>query len=199
MQKQAKELKSLSSQKLKAAAITLQENQSLWAAILITIGAFFIFSAIPFYGIFVSLFIALICGISGYFNPKIGTAFSLLFVIPAFAFQSPAFAWVFVLVAIGAALFELKENWIFFPILQIAIFAPFSPIPYAGILTYIALALGALHLGSKRSLYISIPAIFFILLLSTLWLDTNSAFLPTLSLENYAPAQEFVSRANFPP
>ncbi|MCL6088594.1 MAG: hypothetical protein M1530_00315, partial [Candidatus Marsarchaeota archaeon] len=184
---------SLSSQKLKAIQATLQENEALWPALLIFLGALFLLNLFAFYPLIISVALAATCGIIAYYVPEkpfIGTILGVLLALPAIAYQAPLFAWIYLLI-ISLTLFKAFEDWYLISFLEIIICAPFSPFPltFLGGFVQFGLTLGALYGGSKRSILISLPAVFLILLLSTLWLSPNSAFMLTRPLDaSYGPA-----------
>ena len=183
----------LSSQKLKALQATLQENEALWPALLIFLGALFLLNLFAFYPLIISVALAAVCGIIAYYLPEkpfIGTILGVLLALPAIAYQAPLFAWIYLLI-ISLTLFKAFEDWYLISFLEIIICAPFSPFPltFLGGFVQFGLTLGALYGGSKRSILISLPAVFLILLLSTLWLSPNSAFMLTRPLDaSYGPA-----------
>jgi SpoVK/Ycf46/Vps4 family AAA+-type ATPase len=181
---------SMGAQRLRATFRTLQENTDLGDAIIIFFGALFLLSVFRFYPIFLLPVLALVCAVAGYKAPWAGTLLAMLFTFPAIAYQSPVLAWVFTL-AISITLFEVFEHWKVISFLQIVIAAPFAPFPLSLLSGFLLLVmpLAALHLGSKKSLMLSIPAVYIILLLSTLWMTQNSAFLPILDpATHYGPA-----------
>ncbi|MDE1797878.1 MAG: AAA family ATPase, partial [Candidatus Micrarchaeota archaeon] len=191
---------SLHGQKLKAVVATMRQDSSLWPALLVAAGALFLLNLFTFYPLWVTLLLAIACGAVAYWKPPAGTMLSVLLAFPAIAYQSPLFAWLYLLI-IALCLFEVFSNWAIISFLQIIICAPFSPLPlgYLGGFVQFGLAIGALYSGSKRSIYISLPAVFFILLLTTLWLTPNSAFMVTRDLSStYGPAADALSRSRLP-
>ncbi|VVB57558.1 VCP-like ATPase [uncultured archaeon] len=191
---------SLSSQRLKAVQATLQENEQLWPAILVFLGALFLLTLFPFYPLLVAVLLALVCGAAAYYYPPGGTILGVLLALPAVAYQSPLFAWIYLLI-ISLTLFKAFDDWYLISYLAIIICAPFSPFPlsFFGGFVQFGLTLGALYGGSKRSILISVPAVFLILLLSTIWLTPNSAFMLTKSLEStYGPAMPALARNALP-
>ena len=190
----------LSSQKLKAVQATLQENEQLWPALLVFLGALFLLNLFPFYGLPVSLLLALACALAAYYHPPAGTILGVVLALPAIAYQAPLFAWIYLLI-ISLTLFKAFDDWYLISFLEIIICAPFSPWPltFLGGFVQFGLTLGALYGGSKRSILISLPAVFFILLLSTIWLTPNSAFMLTKPLAaTYGPAMPSLMRDALP-
>ncbi len=191
---------SLHSQKLKAVVQTMRTDTSLWPALLVALGALFLLNLFTFYPLAITLLLAVVVGAIAYYHPPAGTGLAVLLAFPAVAYQSPLFAWLYLMV-IALTLFEVFSNWAIISFLSIIICAPFSPFPLSllGGFVPFGLTLGALYSGSRRSIYISIPAVFFILLLSTLWLSPNSAFMLTRPLDaNYGPAIDALSRSHQP-
>ncbi len=193
-------LATLSSQKFKAVQATLQENEQLWPALLVFLGALFLLNLFVFYPLPISILLALTCAIAAYYYPPGGTILGVLLALPAIAYQAPLFAWIYLLI-ISLTLFKAFDDWYLISFLEIVICAPFSPFPlvFLGGFVQFGLTLGALYGGSKRSILISLPAVFVILLLSTLWLTPNSAFMLTKPLaELYGPALPTLARDTLP-
>jgi SpoVK/Ycf46/Vps4 family AAA+-type ATPase len=187
---------SLSGQRFKARLLTLQQNPNIGAAVLVALGVLFLLLAFPFYPLPVVPLLAIIAGAIAYRYAPLGTAAGMILALPAVAYQSPIFAWVF-LPLLAITFFEMFEFWGIISFLQIVILAPFAPFPfnYLSGFIYLAMALASLYSGSKKSIYISIPAIYFVLLLSTIWMTQNAAYLPINSPEGtYSPAFEYLQR-----
>lgn len=185
--------KSLATQKVKAYLKLAEENEGVWAALIIFMGALFLLGAIPFYPVYIVPILALICAAVAFKHPAFGVLLSVLIAFPAVSYQSAIFGWVFLLV-IAIVLFEMLEQWLIIAYLEILIMAPFSfgQLPFFGWISILGMALGAMRFGSKKSTAISIPAVFAILLLSSLWGVQNSAFLP-LALDKYLPLNSDLS------
>ncbi|MGV8176818.1 MAG: AAA family ATPase [Candidatus Bilamarchaeaceae archaeon] len=182
--------KSMQVQKVKAYAAVLQKNEGFWNGLIVFLGALFILSAIPFFPLMLVPLIALLCGFIALKNPPLGMLLSVLLAFPAFMYQSYVLAYLYILV-VAVVLFEMWDHWKVISCLQILIFAPFSPAPlsYIGWFTILGMALAVFHFGSKKSLMISIPAVFMILFLSSIWMVDNNAFLP-IDKALYAPPLE---------
>ncbi len=183
----------VSGQKFKAIQATLQENEALWPALLVFLGALFMLNLFYFYPLWLTFILAALCGALAYYMPDkpfIGTILGVILAFPAIAYQAPIFAWLFTLI-VSLTLFKAFNDWYLISFLEIVVCAPFAPPPliFLGGFVQFALTLGALYGGSKRSIFLSLPAVFLILLLTTLWLAPNSAFMLTKPLElNYGPA-----------
>lgn len=176
---------------------TVQEDSQLKNAVLVFLGTLFLLSLFNFYHPVLILGLALLTGFIAYhFSLPIATLLGVILAFPAIAYQAPIFAWIYLLV-IAAAMFEVWEYWHIFSFLKILICAPFAPFPliFLGGFVQFGLTLGALRGGSRQSILISIPSVLFILLLSTLWLTPNSAFMLTLPLEKtYGPQLDSLAR-----
>ncbi len=168
--------KSFTQQKIVAYLRMAQENESLWNAILVSLGALFLLSSIPFYPSYSVPFLAIACGVIAFKYPPGGILLSSLLAFPAVAYQSAIFGWLY-LIILAAILFEIYDNWAVIAVLKILILAPFS---FGGLIfgwiTILGMALGTFHFGSKKSLMIAVPAVFIILLLSSLWLKDTVYF-----------------------
>ncbi len=171
--------KSMAGQKVAAYVKLAQENEQIWYGILVFFGALFLLGAIPFYPIYIVPILALACGLVAYRHPPIAVLVGMLFALPAVAYQSPSFGWIY-LALLALAMFEVWENWMIIATLEILVLAPFafSAFPVFGWITILGMAMAAMHFGSKKSILIAIPSVLLILLLSSLWLVPNSAFMP---------------------
>ncbi len=193
---------SISGQKTRTMLIGLQQDESLWPALLVAGGTLFLLSLFTFYSPWVIGLLVILTGAVAYHKPPAGTFIGVLLAFPAIAYQSPIFAWLYTLI-FAIMLFEVLTNWPLISYLKIIICAPFAPFPLSlvGGFVQFGLTLGALYSGSKRSILLSIPAVIFILLLSTVWLTPNSAFMLTTPLEGnsiYSPTFDVLQRNNLP-
>lgn len=193
---------SLSGQKTKAMLQTLRQDESLWPAVLVFFGTLFLLSLFEFYHPALILAMAIGTGIIAYKAPHIGTLIGVILAFPAIAYQSPLFAWLYMLV-LALSLWEVWTRWYVISFLKIIICAPFAPFPLSilGGFVQFGLTLAALRSGSKDSILISIPSVVMILLLSTLWLAPNSAFMLTQPLGTdsiYAPALDTLQKNLLP-
>lgn len=182
--------KTLAGQKVAAYMAELQSNAGVWASLLIFLGALFLISAFPFYPVFLVLILAAVCGAVSYKSPPIGLMVGVILAFPAIIYQAPVFGWVY-LVLLAVVLFEAFENWKVIAVLEVLMLAPFSfgGLPFMGWITIAGMGLGALYFGSKKSIAISLPSVIIILLLSSIWLVQNTAYMP-LKLSLYEPGQE---------
>ncbi len=180
---------SLQSQKVKAYIQIIEKDEKLWSSLLVFLGALFILSAVPFYPIFLVPILALFCAMLAYFKePYAGTFTSILLAFFAMLFQSTVLGLVFSLV-VALTLFEMFKNWKIISALEVIIFAPFAPYPLSFLSGFVMLGmvLFSLYFGSKKSILISVPSVFLILLLSSIWLLPTSAFF-YINMEQYYPA-----------
>ncbi|MFA5411864.1 MAG: AAA family ATPase [Candidatus Micrarchaeia archaeon] len=176
--------RSLNEQKVLSYAKMVEKSEGFWNSILVFLGALSILSAIPFYPLPVAFVAALVCGVIAFKAPHFGVALGVLLVLPALAYQSTILAWIGLLL-FALVLFEMFDNWGVIALLEVVCLAPFAAYPFAMFagFIYLLMAWGSLHFGSGKSVIISVPAVLLILLLSSLWLVQNNAYLPvTLSL-----------------
>lgn len=175
-QQETHKQQSLNTQRVVAYMKMAQETEELWHAILIFLGALFLLGSIPFYPVYLVFFIALLCGGIGYKSPQAGVVLGVILALPAVAYQSAMFGWIYLLI-IALVLFEVFEQWAIIAVLEILILAPFAfGRLFFGWITILGMAIGAFHFGSKKSLLISIPSVFAILLLSSIWLVDTGYF-----------------------
>jgi SpoVK/Ycf46/Vps4 family AAA+-type ATPase len=104
-------------------------------------------------------------------------------------YQSAVFVWFYLLIVV-LILFEAFENWMVIAVLEILILAPFAfrGLPFSGWITITGMAMGALYFGSRKSIAIALASVTLILLLSSVWLVDNSAYLP-LKMDLYKPGK----------
>ncbi|MBD3210082.1 AAA family ATPase [Candidatus Micrarchaeota archaeon] len=180
---------SLAGQKVAVTLISLQKNRGLWGAVLVFLGALFLLSAVPFYPVFLIFLMAGLCGGVAYQKPGIGIIIGAILAFPAIIYQTPVFGWFYLLIMV-AFFFEAFENWKIISVLEVLILAPFafSGFPLVGWVSLAGMAIGALYFGSKKSVVISVPSVFLILLLSSIWLVENTAYLP-VKMELYEPGK----------
>lgn len=182
--------KTMAQQKVASMVASAQKSDSLHAALLVFLGALFLISSFPFYPVYVTVAISALCGAIAYRKPPIGVLAGAIIAFFAVIYQTPVFGWIYVLV-LALIMFEVFDHWKIIAFLEILILAPFafSTLPYVGWATIAVMAIGALHFGSRKSVLISVPSVFMILLLSSIWLTQNSAYMP-LNLSLYKPGFE---------
>jgi SpoVK/Ycf46/Vps4 family AAA+-type ATPase/intein/homing endonuclease len=180
---------SLAGQKVAATLASIQKNEGLWGAVLVFLGALFLLSAIPFYPIYLAFILAAACGAVSYKSPPVGLMAGAVLAFPAIIFQTPVFGW-FYLLLLALILFEAFENWKVIAVLEILVLAPFSfgGLPLMGWITIAGMGIGALYFGSKKSVAVSLPSVILILLLSSIWLVENSAYMP-MNMSLYEPGK----------
>lgn len=188
MAPEAMKTKTISGQKIKAYTQILQADDNFWNALLVFLGALAILFAIPFYPVYVVPFLALLCGAVAYRNPAAGTILSVVLAFPTFMYQSYSLGFLFMLL-LAVVFFEAFEHWGIISALQVLIFLPFAPFPISlvGGFVMLGMVITALHFGSSKSLLVSIPSIFLILFLSSIWLYPNAAYIP-INIALYSPS-----------
>ncbi len=180
---------SMGRQKVAAYLVMAQKSDALWGAFLVFLGALALLGSIPFYPVYAVPVLAAVCGLIALRYPPAGVVAGALLAFPAVLYQSSVFGWFYVMI-LSAILFEAMENWRIVSVLEALVLAPFAfgGLPFAGWLSIAGMALGSLHFGSRKSIAISLPSVFLILLLSSLWLAQNTAYLP-LKMDLYQPGQ----------
>lgn len=184
--------RSLGEQKVLTYAKLVEKSEGFWNSVLVFLGALALLSAIPFYPLPVAFFAALACGAIAFRFPHFGVALGVVLVLPALAYQSTILAWLGLLV-LAVVLFEMFDNWGVIALLEIVCLAPFAAYPLAVLagFVYFMMAWGSLHFGSAKSVIISVPAVLLILLLSSLWVAPNNAYLP-VAMGLYEPGVQAV-------
>ncbi len=176
---------SLAAQKVAVMLSTVQKSETIWSAVLVFLGAFFLLATIPFYPIYLVPILALACGLVAARLPPAGLILGALLGFFAIIFQSSVLGWFYLLI-LAIVLFEAFENWKIVAVVEILILAPFafSGFPLIGWVTILGMAIGSLYFGSKKSVMVSLPSVFMILLLSSMWITQNTAYMP-INLESY--------------
>ena len=183
---------SISGERAKAYLKMLQKSEGFWAAVLVFLGSLSLLSAIPFYPLPFAFILALVCGGIAYKSPPIGVALGFILILPALSYQSPIFGWIGLLL-LALVFFEVFSSWGEIALLEILVLLPFAAFPLSllGGLVYFGMVLGSFHFGSAKSVVVAIPAVFMILLLSSIWLVPNSAFFQ-LNLDQYSPGISYL-------
>ncbi|MGB9634850.1 MAG: AAA family ATPase [Candidatus Micrarchaeia archaeon] len=167
----------LYAQKVMALVYTIEKNERFLSAILIYIATLSVLLAFPLFPAYFIPFIALIPAFIGYSHPALGTIVSVLLGNIAVAYQSSVLGWIFTL-ALSISLVAAFRYWYILALLEILIFAPFAKgFGFIGGIIIPVMFLSALRLGAKRSLMITLPAIYLVLLLTAIWGVDNNAFL----------------------
>ena len=171
--------------KAKAYLRLLTAKENLLYVILLYIAAISTFSAIPFYPLLFVPFLAVVPAFIAYSHrPEFGVITLGAMALPAFFYQSTAFAWLY-LFFFSLMLFEVFDKWREIIMLFLLVSLPFTPFPMnllAGF-HYLFMLITVLHFSSKRSAFIVTSSLFLIFLLQTLW-QTFIPFYP-LSTEGY--------------
>ncbi len=180
---------SMGRQKVAAYLAMAQRSDVLWGAILVFLGALSLLGSIPFYPVYLVPVLAAVCGLIALRTAPGGVVGGALLALPAVIYQSSVFGW-FYLIIFSVILFEVIENWMVIAVLEILVLAPFAfvGLPFAGWLAIAGMGMGALYFGSRKSIAISLPSVFLILTLSSIWLVQNTAYLP-LKMDLYRPGQ----------
>jgi len=188
--------KSLASQKVAAYVSLVKESQKFWDFLLVFLAALLTLSAIQFYPFLILLVLAAVCGAIAYRSPPIGLIILFILAFPAVIYQSAIFGWIFLLI-IALVLFEAFSNWKMISILLILIMAPFSfgRIPYVGLISVFGMVASAFYFGSRKSILVAVPSVLCILLLSSLFLVQNSAFMP-INLAIYSSNEDLLFGRN---
>lgn len=164
-------------QKVKAVVYTIEKNEKFLRALLIYIATLSVLLAFPAFPILAVPFVALIPAIAGYSHPALGTILSVLLANIAVAYQSPILGWIFT-VALSITLVASFRYWYIIALLEVLIFAPFAQgLGALGGIIIPIMYVSALHLGAKKSLAITLPALYLVLLLTAIWGVNNTAFL----------------------
>ncbi len=186
---QGTQQKSMASQKVAAMLSSAQRSEPLWNGVLVFLGTLMLLATFPFYPVYLVFAIAALCGAIASKSPPIGVILGAVFCLLAVLYQSSVFAWFYLLILV-VILFEVFEEWMIIAVLEVLVLAPFAfgGLPLSGWVSIIGMAIGSLYFGSKKSIAISLTSVALILVLSSIWLVQNTAYLP-LNMKLYEPAQ----------
>ncbi len=181
---------SMAETKVRSYVAQAQKNEKLWNGVLVFLGTFLLLSAVPFFPIYLAFVLAAICGGIAYKLPPVGLIAGVVLGLIAVIYQSAVFAWFYILILV-VILFEAFEEWMIIAVLEILVLAPFvfGGLPFSGYITLVGMGMSALYFGSRKSLAISLSSIVLILLLSSVWVIPNTAYLP-IKMQNYPPNPE---------
>jgi len=176
---QAMQQQSMAKQKVAAYLSMAQRSESLWSAVLVFFGTLFLLGSAPFYPAYLVFLIAAACGAIAFKAPPGGVIAGAVLAFPAIIYQSSVFGWAY-LIIVSLILFEAMENWMIIAALEVLILAPFAfgGLPFSGWMTILGMGISALYFGSRKSIMVSLPSVALILLLSSIWLVQNTAYLP---------------------
>ncbi len=179
----------MAGQKVAAYLSMAQKSESMWNGLLVFLGTLMLLATIPFYPIYLVFAIAAICGIIATKAPPMGLIGGAVAGLLAVLYQSSVFAWFYLLILV-IILFEAFSDWMIITVLEILVLAPFAfgGLPLSGYVSIIGMAVGSLYFGSKKSLAISLTSVSLILVLSSVWLVQNTAYLP-FNMELYKPGK----------
>ncbi|HSB46760.1 MAG TPA: AAA family ATPase [Candidatus Bilamarchaeum sp.] len=180
---------SMAQQKVASLLSEAQKSESLWNGFLVFVATLMLLSTVNFFPLYVVIPLAVICGAISSKVPPFGIIIGAILALPGVMYQSAVFAWFYILILV-LILFEVFENWMLLAVLEVLILAPFAfgGLPFSGFVTIIGMAMGALYFGSKKSAAISVFAVTTILLLSSVWLVQNTAYMP-IKNQLYTPAK----------
>ncbi len=171
---------SLSSITVKAYLNLLLTNEKPMHALMIFFGSLAVFTSIHFYPIPMAVIMAMIAGYIAYVSkPQFGVIAFMLAAMPAFAYQSTEFFWLY-LIPFAILLFKLWDYWDMVVSFQLLSFIPFAPFPISLLsgFVYFVFVVSSLYQGSKRTIPLVLIALYLIMLLSGLW-QVSSPYFPT--------------------
>ena len=177
----------------------LLDNKPFWDGLIIFLGSLFLLIDFPFYPVALSIVLALLAGFVGSRKPYLGLVVGLAAAYPAVVYQSPLLGWM-AMPVIAAVLFTMFKYWNVIAFIEIVLFAPFAPYPFSlfGGFVFFLMTLFSLYLGSKRSLMFTVPTVFMITMISSIWLVQNSVFMP-VDLSLYQPGDIALMPVRDPP
>ncbi len=171
--------------KARAYLKVLTAKEKLFYVVLLYLASISTFSAVPFYPLLFVPFLALLPAFVAYTKrPEFGVILLGAMALPAFFYQSTAFAWLY-LFFFSLMLFEVFDKWREIIMLFLLVSLPFTPFPLnlLAYFHYLFMLITVLHFSSKRSAFIVTSSLFLIFLLQALW----QSFVPQypLNLELY--------------
>lgn len=162
--------------KAKAIFVELEKNDKFLSAILVYLGALSVLLAFPAFSPYMVPLIALIPAVIAYQHSPIGTIVSVFLANLSIAYQTSVMGWMS-LIALSVTMFAAFTHWYIISVLGILMFAPFVKLIPLGIVVIPVMFFSAFKLGAKRSLTVTLPAVYIVLLLSSMWGVDNGAFM----------------------
>lgn len=162
--------------RVKAIFTQLEKNDDFLSAILVYLGTLSILLAFPAFSPYVVPLIALIPAAVAYKHAPIGTIVSVFLANLSIAFQTPVMGWLS-LIALSITMFAAFTHWYIISVLGILMFAPFVKIIPMGVVIIPVMFFSAFKLGAKKSLMVTLPAVYVVLLLTAIWGVDNGAFM----------------------
>ncbi len=165
--------RSMRTERMKTMLKQIEEDPRFINAAIIMLGCFFLLYMFSFYPLWLIPLPMLLVGLIGFRSAPFGTIATALIALPAVAYQSPLFAWLF-LAVISAIMFRAFETWKLISLLFILICSPFTPFGFLIIPFHI---LSGLLVGSKRGAIVTIVTVSTVLILSAIWGAQNEGFM----------------------
>lgn len=160
----------------KAIFMELEKNDNFLSAVLVYLGALSVLLAFPAFSPYAVPFIALIPAIVAYYHSPIGTITSVFIANLSIAYQTSLMGWMS-LIALSITMFAAFKYWYIISVLGILMFAPFVKIIPLGVVVIPIMFFSAFKLGAKKSLMVTLPAVYVVLLLTALWGVNNGSFM----------------------
>lgn len=162
--------KSLAGQKVAAYVRIAQQSKGFWTFIVVSLATLFLLTTFPVFPMILSLLLSAGCGFIATKKPPVGMILNGILGFVAVSYQAPAMAMMYLLF-LALLMFEVFENWILIAAAEIIVFAPFAfgSLPFMFVFSVFGLAAASFYLGSRKSLFLSVPAIFIMLLFSAMW------------------------------
>ncbi len=190
--------KSLAGQKIAAYVKIARQSEKFWNASVIAVATFLLLSTFPLFPLVLTAALSLACGFIATKRPPVAMIINGLLGLLAVSYQAPALGLLYLLF-LALLMFEVFENWLLIAAAEIIVFAPFAmgSVPFMFVLSAFVLSASALYMGSKKSLFLSVPAVYIMLLLSSAWLAPVSS-LPLYMLQ-YQPQEALITPATAAP
>lgn len=164
-------------EKVRAIIATLEKNEKFLAAVLIYLATLSVLLAFPMFPAYAVPLVALLPAAVTYYNHIFGTILCVMAGLIAVTYQTPVLGWIYTLV-FSITLVTVFKYWFIIAILQIIVFAPFAKgLGLFGGIIIPVMFLTALRLGAKKSLLVTLPAVYIVLLLTAMWGVDNGAFI----------------------
>ena len=165
--------RSMRGERLKAIIRSIEEDIRYINALIIFSGCLFLLLLFKFYPIYIIPIIAFIAGVIGFRSAPFGIVFAEVLAFPAIAYQSPLFAWLFLLVMAGT-MFRAFTDWKLISLLFILIASPFTIFGFLIIPFHV---LAGLLVGSKKGALVTAITVTTVLVLSAIWQTQNEGFM----------------------
>jgi len=164
-------------ERMKAMMLQVEGDVRFVNAAVVALGCFFLLYVFSFYPIFLVPLIALLCGVIAFRSPPFGTIAASLFAMPAVAYQSGLFGWIFVGILSFVMIKAFDEHLQAWKLISVTYILTMSPFTIFGPLVIPFYMVSGLLLGSKKGAMVAFFSVLVVLSLSVMWQTQNNGYM----------------------